>query len=74
MGANNKRNFKDKRFGFGGKKKGSKGNTKSSANDVSEFHQNRNGGGKKKGKMGKMGQNKRMGKDRRQKMKSNKRK
>ena len=67
---NNKRNFKDKRFGFGGKKKGSKANTKSSANDVSEYH--KNGGGRKGGKkMG--GKNKRVGKDRR-KMNANKRK
>merc|ERR1711971_1179512 len=67
---NNKRNFKDKRFGFGGKKKGSKANTKSSANDVSDYH--KNGGGRKGGKkMG--GKNKRVGKDRR-KMNANKRK
>ena len=67
---NNKRNFKDKRFGFGGKKKGSKANTKSSANDVSEYHKNGGGrgGGKKMG-----GKNKRVGKDRR-KMNANKRK
>ena len=52
------------------KKKGSKANTKSSANDVSEYH--KNGGGRKGGKkMG--GKNKRVGKDRR-KMNANKRK
>merc|ERR1712037_284758 len=51
-------------------KKGSKANTKSSANDVSEYH--KNGGGRKGGKkMG--GKNKRVGKDRR-KMNANKRK
>merc|ERR1712083_594522 len=67
---NFKKNFNDKRFGFGGKKKGSKANTKSSANDVSEYH--KNGGGRKGGKkIG--GKNKRVGKDRR-KMNANKRK
>lgn len=32
-----KRKVKDKKFGFGGKKKGSKANTKDSVNDVSGF-------------------------------------
>ena len=71
----NKRNFKDKKFGFGGKKKGGKANTKSSTNDVSGYHQN--SGGKQKGggkKMGKFAKNKRAGKDKRQRMKSNKKK
>jgi len=47
---NNKRQFKDKRFGFGGKKKGSKANTKTSTNDVSGYRQK--GGGKKSGENG----------------------
>lgn len=34
---NAKRKFKDSRFGFGGKKKGTKWNTKESYNDVSGF-------------------------------------
>ena len=32
-----KRNFKDKKFGFGGKKRGLKSNTKDSVNDVTGF-------------------------------------
>jgi len=76
-GNDGKRHFKDKKFGFGGKKKGGKANTKMSTNDVSGYHQ-KNGSGKKMGgggkKMGKMAKNKRAGKDRRQKMKSNKKK
>ena len=71
----NKRQFKDKRFGFGGKKKGGKANTKNSANDVSDYHKNgKSGGGKKMGKMGGGAKNKRFGKDRRQKMKGSKKK
>jgi len=66
--ANNKRNFKDKKFGYGGKKKGGKANTKTSTNDVSGYRQN--SGGKKS--MGKMAKKKRAGKDRRQKNKSKK--
>ena len=34
---NAKRKYKDQRFGFGGKKKGKKWNTKESHNDVSGF-------------------------------------
>ena len=32
-----KRKFKDKKFGFGGKKRGLKSNTKDSVNDVTGF-------------------------------------
>lgn len=39
---NKKRMLKDKKFGFGGKKKGSKRNTKESSMDVSDFKQRRN--------------------------------
>lgn len=48
---NKKREFKNKKFGFGGQKKRSKMNTKSSALDMSEFNPNINQ--KKPGKTGK---------------------
>lgn len=62
-----KRALKDKKFGFGGKKKGSKRNTKESSMDVGDFKQRRNksasfgnkggggggGGGKKPQRVGK---------------------
>merc|ERR550519_1635935 len=44
-----KRKAKDKKFGFGGKKRGLKHNTKESANDVSEYRPFKKGGGKKVG-------------------------
>lgn len=71
-GPNAKRKYKDKRFGFGGKKKGSKWNTKDSHDDVSGFKSKvaHGKGGKKFGKGGKT--NKRPGKDTRKKMKSRK--
>lgn len=65
----NKRQFKDKKFGFGGKKKGGKANTKQSTDDVSGYKPFRN---KKVGAGGKMAKPKRAGKARRQKMKSKK--
>jgi len=70
----NKRNFKDQKFGFGGKKKGGKANTKQSADDVSGYRpfrsKNQNGGGRPGKRPGsKMAKNKRFGKERRQKMK-----
>ena len=62
-----RRQFKDKKFGFGGKKKGGKVNTKSSTDDVSGYRPARANGAKKP--MGKMAKKKRLGKDRRQKNK-----
>ncbi|XP_051989493.1 probable rRNA-processing protein EBP2 [Xyrauchen texanus] len=71
-GPNSKRKYKDKKFGFGGKKKGSKWNTKESHNDVSGFKAKvaHGKGGKKFGKGGKS--NKRPGKESRRKMKARK--
>lgn len=52
---NAKRKYKDNKFGFGGKKKGSKWNTKDSHDDVSGFRSKvaHGKGGKKFGKGGK---------------------
>jgi len=63
----NKKQFKDKKFGFGGKKKGGKSNTKDSTNNFSskEF-------GRSKKKHGGQMKNKRPGKQRRQQSKSKK--
>uniref|UniRef100_A0A671KBD6 EBNA1 binding protein 2 n=1 Tax=Sinocyclocheilus anshuiensis TaxID=1608454 RepID=A0A671KBD6_9TELE len=63
---------KDKKFGFGGKKKGSKWNTKDSHDDVSGFKAKmaHGKGGKHFGKGGKT--NKRPGKEARRKMKTRK--
>lgn len=68
-GPNAKRKFKDQKFGFGGKKSGTKWNTKESYNDVSGFrakvaHNKGPKGGKKGNK------NKRPGKSVRRKMKN----
>ena len=65
-----KRNFKDKKFGFGGKKRGMKKNDKKSADDVTSFKPFKKGDGPNK-KLGK-GKLKRTGKDKRQKMKNRK--
>lgn len=54
-----KRKAKEKKFGFGGKKKGLKTNTKSSAADISEYRRPKKGGGPVNNK------NKRVGKNRR---------
>ncbi|XP_063075752.1 probable rRNA-processing protein EBP2 [Engraulis encrasicolus] len=76
-GPNAKRKYKDQRFGFGGKKKGGKWNTKESHNDTSGFRakvaHGKGGktfgkGGKKAGRQG----NKRPGKEARRKMKGRK--
>lgn len=64
---NAKRKSKDEKFGFGGKKRGSKRNTKATTNDVSDFRRP-SGAGKKIGK----GSSKRPGKDRRKQMKNRK--
>lgn len=67
-----KRNFKDKKFGFGGKKRGLKKNDKKSADDVTGFKPfNKTGAGNKKNMSGKL---KRPGKDKRQKIKNKKKK
>ena len=72
-----KRNAKDKKFGFGGKKRNLKRNDKKSTDDVSGYRPfNKGGGGKKGGsipgkKLGK-GANKRPGKSNRQKLKNKK--
>lgn len=73
-GPNAKRKSKDKRFGFGGKKKGTKWNTKESHNDTSGFRAKvaHGKGGKTFGKGGKKGGNKRPGKEARRKMKGRK--
>ncbi|KAK3567790.1 hypothetical protein QTP86_026460 [Hemibagrus guttatus] len=71
-GPNAKRKFKDSKFGFGGKKKGTKWNTKESYNDVSGFRAKVAHGkaGKKFSKGG--NKNKRPGKEARRKMKARK--
>ncbi|XP_017275885.1 probable rRNA-processing protein EBP2 [Kryptolebias marmoratus] len=70
-GPNAKRKYKDKRFGFGGKKSGKKWNTRESYNDVSSFRAKvAHAKGGKAGQRGKGGkQNKRPGKSVRRKMK-----
>ena len=73
-----KKQFKDKKFGFGGKKKGGKGNTRQSTDDVSSykpFRNNPKGPNRKNKKSGGGGgkmKSKRPGKQRRQQMKSKK--
>ncbi|XP_030630304.1 putative rRNA-processing protein EBP2 [Chanos chanos] len=73
-GPNAKRKFKDQKFGFGGKKKGSKWNTKESFNDVSGFRAKvaHGKGGKQSGKGKKQKGSKRPGKEARRKMKGRK--
>ena len=72
-----KKRMKNKKFGFGGKKKGLKANTKSSVNDTSSYRISRAKkvpGGSHAGKknMGSKLKTKRLGKARRQKMKGRK--
>lgn len=68
-GPNAKRKFKDQKFGFGGKKSGTKWNTKESYNDVSSFRAKvAHAKGPKGGKRG--NKNKRPGKSVRKKMKN----
>ncbi|NP_001017151.1 EBNA1 binding protein 2 [Xenopus tropicalis] len=71
-GPSAKRRYKDQKFGFGGKKKGSKRNTKESYNDVSGFRASvaHGKGQRRPGKKGGKNANKRPGKKVRQKMKS----
>ncbi|XP_033737670.1 probable rRNA-processing protein EBP2 [Pecten maximus] len=74
--ANKKREYKNKKFGFGGQKKRSKMNTAKSSADMSDFnphiHQKKHGNksGGKKTNTKKKGPAKRPGKSKRQKMKS----
>uniref|UniRef100_A0A8B9LDI5 EBNA1 binding protein 2 n=2 Tax=Astyanax mexicanus TaxID=7994 RepID=A0A8B9LDI5_ASTMX len=70
-GPSSKRKYKDQKFGFGGRKKGSKRNTKESHDDVSGFRA-KAAHGKGGKKFGKGGKNKRPGKETRRKMKSRK--
>ncbi|KAI5103734.1 putative rRNA-processing protein EBP2, partial [Silurus meridionalis] len=71
-GPSAKRKYKDSKFGFGGKKKGAKWNTKESHSDVSGFR-GKVAHGKVGKKFSKAGQkNKRPGKEARRKMKSRK--
>jgi len=74
-----RRKFKDKKFGFGGKKKGLKANTKDSVNDITSYKRPSAKAGFKAGskagsKAGKKGAAKRPGKARRQNMKGGGRK
>ncbi|XP_035391916.1 probable rRNA-processing protein EBP2 [Electrophorus electricus] len=72
QGPNAKRRYKEQKFGFGGKKKGSKWNTKDSHNDVSSFRA-KTAHGKMDNKFRKAGKkNKRPGKEARRKMKARK--
>ncbi|KAM8999836.1 probable rRNA-processing protein EBP2 [Sarcophilus harrisii] len=68
-GPSAKRRYKNQKFGFGGRKKGSKRNTKESYDDVSGFRA-RTAHGKGPHKMGKKMANKRPGKRAREKMKN----
>ncbi|XP_078417199.1 putative rRNA-processing protein EBP2 [Cetorhinus maximus] len=70
-GMNAKRKYKNQKFGFGGKKKGLKWNTKDSHNDVSSFRSKiAHSKNSSFGKGGKKNANKRPGKRNRQKMKN----
>uniref|UniRef100_A0A8C5NXH7 EBNA1 binding protein 2 n=1 Tax=Jaculus jaculus TaxID=51337 RepID=A0A8C5NXH7_JACJA len=68
-GPSAKRRYKNQKFGFGGKKKGSKWNTRESYDDVSGFRA-KVAHGKVSKRPGKKGSNKRPGKRTREKMKS----
>lgn len=68
-GPSAKRRYKNQKFGFGGKKKGSKWNTRESHDDVSSFRA-KTAHGKGPKRPGKKGSNKRPGKRTREKMKS----
>ncbi|KAM4872716.1 putative rRNA-processing protein EBP2 [Thomomys bottae] len=68
-GPSAKRRYKNQKFGFGGKKKGTKWNTRESYDDVSSFRA-KVAHGKGPKRPGKKGSNKRPGKRTREKMKS----
>lgn len=65
-----KANMKNSKYGFGGKKRGGKRNTKSSSADVSEYRRPQKPG--KRGMKGKGKGNQRLGKSRRMQMKAKK--
>jgi len=69
---NGKRKAKNEKWGFGGKKRGVKSNTKESSNDVSDFRSNRKSPGGGAAKKKKIGGNKRPGKNVRKQMKNRK--
>lgn len=74
---NPKREAKDKKYGFGGKKRFAKSNTKDSTNDMKSFNPSRNktpfksGGGAKAGKRNPQAKQARPGKSKRAKQKRN---
>lgn len=69
-----KRKMRDAKYGFGGKKRGSKKNTRASSADVSEYRRPSKPGKDLKNKAGKGGKTKqRLGKSRRIQMKAKKR-
>ncbi|ESO88345.1 hypothetical protein LOTGIDRAFT_126319 [Lottia gigantea] len=75
MTPNKKRIYKNAKFGFGGQKKRSKSNTKESVNDVKQYGRNFSKikkSSKKGGSMVSYTNNKRLGKSRRQNVKSKK--
>jgi len=65
-----KRQYKDDKYGFGGKKRGLKKNTRDSVNDIADFkpQHGKKGNGSKGNQRSKNGSSKRMGKERRKKM------
>ncbi|EDO46929.1 predicted protein [Nematostella vectensis] len=67
---NHKRKAKDKKFGFGGKKRNIKRNTQKSTSDVSSFNSRKHSKAPKPNKPGVKRKNQRPGKSRRKKMKS----
>lgn len=69
-GNKQKRKERDNRFGFGGKKRGLKRNTKDSSMDTGTSHQFSNGGGRGAKKGGKIQKTQRMGKNKRVKSKA----
>lgn len=64
-----KRKQRDKKFGFGGKKRGLKSNTKESSSDITEYKKFKPASRTKGGKGVKAGKNKRPGKNRRKQSK-----
>ncbi|KAF6039877.1 EBNA1BP2 [Bugula neritina] len=71
--SNKRREWKNKKFGFGGQKKRSKGNTKDSYNDSRDYSASKNSKAPKKGvSKGPKAKNARPGKSKRQSMKARK--
>jgi len=69
---NGKRQYKDEKYGFGGKKRGMKRNTRDSVNDIADIKKHRGNKGFKGNQKSKNGASKRMGKERRKKVNKNK--